>query len=89
MNKLARKSTPPHGKYPITYTGSILNTRNTPGARPYCNHQLLKKFCGSNKTAKNLTPQKFFTQIFFSMSKIPYLRHQLPIKVAKEMQSTG
>ena len=47
--------------------GSRLNARNSPGAHPYCNHQSLKKFCGANETAKNLTPQKVFTQIIFSM----------------------
>ena len=32
--------------------GSRLNARSSTGARPYCNHQLLKKFRGSNKTVK-------------------------------------
>ena len=32
--------------------GSRLNTRNAQSAHPYCNRQLLKKFCGSNKLRK-------------------------------------
>ena len=39
--------------------GSILNTRNAPGARPYCNRQPLTKKLQIERNCKNLTPQKF------------------------------
>ena len=52
--------------------GSRLNARNSPGARPYCNHQPLKKFHRPNETTKNLT-RKFYMRIIFLTRKMPDL----------------
>ena len=46
---------------------SRLNARNSPGSRPYCNYQLLKKFLQIVRNHENLTTQKFFMQIIFNM----------------------
>ena len=47
--------------------GSRLNARNSPDARPYCNHQPLKKILRIERNRKNLTTRKFFTQIIFNV----------------------
>ena len=98
MDKLARKSTPPKVNVQSTTTANdpwlswyplvdYVNARNSPGARPYCNCQPLKKISWIKQNHKKFNATKnFFTQIIFKMWKFPDLRHQLPMKVSKEMQ---
>ena len=70
------KFTHPRGKCPIDdynqrslgflIPGSRLNTRNSLGARPYCNRQPLKNL-QIERNRENLTTQNFFSRIIFSM----------------------
>ena len=61
---------------------SRLNARNAPGARPYCNHQPLKKISWIERNCENLTPRTFFTQIIFNMkisrSTLQFLKELYP-----------
>ena len=46
--------------------GSRLNSKNSPGACPYCNHQSLKN-SWIERNRENLTTQKFFMRIIFNV----------------------
>ena len=76
MDKLARKSTPPKVNVQSTTTANdpwlswyplvdYVNARNSPGARPYCNCQPLKKISWIKQNHKNLTPRKIFSHKLF------------------------